>query len=1353
MFGKYLDFWSMVPRSKDGGGGGGGGNDDKPAAKTNQDRINEIYASSDNPWESNGAELSALTQDRSGTFSGTPTSSSDDKPQASKSTIGSVSATGQYAGDGFEFVENEGGYLTRTYTGANEDAGLGQDVITGGTSDKDTKEAIAQISLDEGSSFAASPGSATDGSILDLFRDEEDKVGSGSYAEQVGQVDYTPTITYGDAAPAVTPAVDTGIGSLRPVARPTNLLSAEEQALVDAYNAVPDSDESYTPDAATMAAVLKSQDKTSAIADPLSVADQVAQYDGVNADALDAATTAANNAAAATALGSDDFSYTILDKGQGGIGPGSPLPDSSEVAGGGWKEYFQNASTQDILDLAGSNVQLPVTPDATPSYDAFGNEYATAEQAAAADIAAEAAASNYGTMSQQDFVDQYATDDAAGISDALKYAAIVGPENVGNMLSGMGSQSQITSPLNILPTTGREVGINALIPYMTNEFGKLFMSEEDKRARMLAADPNRPASLTSQGLQDVGGYLSDTVSPFIRDYLQPESGQAVFEGDIGGPLTVTDLSGNQLTGPQATQGIVNTTAGEVSDTALDLALNANPITRTISAALNAGEQLTGLEQGISSNVDEAYVSGALDNNATFQEALKAQGGDVDKALGVIKDLAYVSGDVPAYQQVAASGVVDAVLPKVGKGILGFGKEVAKRGAVEGGQGAFESYAAINAINQALGTDFDPTKNIVGAAATEGVAGTGAATVGSAVAQGLSARQRRDALDEAAVMSQPVVAPYGGMDTSGITPGFTVPRQPSVSSAPQTIEGQYSVFDPNLSPTAGDPASSTVPSAYDLEGPEAGGLAITDQRDPMTTSMETMAAQEIINDQVSQTGTVDFGVLQRIQNATGLSMSELGSMVDSATSTKLTPDEIAAIESAPVGDVMTNAPMAPGFEDEVTGNFGGSNISVKPNPDGTTTLTAPSGRIAIVDPNQDLDQAIKVFDEIVTPIDVQTDAPVLKGSGQGLAAPDFTAAPFASTNTGGLSSLGLPSGADSTPAVDTSSDQDVITSKMDADNTFEEVSDAQAVANAEAIKAQEVAYTETKAATGSDSAAEAAGEAAYDASIAASSVSDTDDGGAEVEIADNLFEAANKADQDVVTVGADGTATVAVDPNAVATGTDVAVVPETATDVTTNADGTTDVVIDGTTDLTTAATTDLTVDGDTDTDTDTTAVTVVDNTIDGTATEISGALPDQTQDQKVSAVPVVDNDITMLTEIEPPDEEVEVEEPVVTADPVTADPEVPDIFVPPFTSTDENGNTTIECPEGYVQVETEDGPMCQKIITARSSIQRGGRFLRDQGRGYTGGTARLSSGTKGPGQTRKTRTTSRTERVRPTVRTG
>jgi hypothetical protein len=244
----------------------------------------------------------------------------------------------------------------------------------------------------------------------------------------------------------------------------------------------------------------------------------------------------------------------------------------------------------------------------------------------------------------------------------------------------------------------------------------------------------------------------------------------------------------------------------------------------------------------------------------------------------------------------------------------------------------------------------------------------------------------------------------------------------------------------------------------------------------------------------------------------------------------------------------------------------------------------------------------------------------------------------------------------------------------------------------------------------------------------------EDDGVEVEIADDLFDAAAQADQDVVTVNSDGTATVAVDPNAVATGTDLVVVPETTTDVAVMDDKTTDVTVmdDKTTDVAVMddKTTDVAVVPETTTD-----LTVV---------------PETTTTTNVAVDPTVD--LVTYTDVEDDPVEVEVDEPVVTADPVTVDPDVPDIFVPTITTTDENGDTVIECPEGYVQVETEDGPMCQKIITARSSIQRGGRFIKNQGRGYTGRVASLSSGTKGPGQKRKTRTTSRTERVRPTVRT-
>ena len=118
-----------------------------------------------------------------------PNTNTTDTDDDTSSTIGQVSSTGQYAGDGFEWVRNEGGYLTRTYTGAGRDNNLGTDVIQGGTATAPLKETIAQISLDQVNKpetvFGESPGSATDGSLLDLFRSEENRVGSGSYAEQI----------------------------------------------------------------------------------------------------------------------------------------------------------------------------------------------------------------------------------------------------------------------------------------------------------------------------------------------------------------------------------------------------------------------------------------------------------------------------------------------------------------------------------------------------------------------------------------------------------------------------------------------------------------------------------------------------------------------------------------------------------------------------------------------------------------------------------------------------------------------------------------------------------------------------------------------------------------------------------------------------------------------------------------------------------------------------------------------------------------------------------------------------------------------------------------------------------------
>ena len=334
-------------------GGGSSSSSSSSKSKTKQDRINEIYANSDDPYGTDGAELNELVKDRSGSYtaSSPSTVSTGGGGSDDKKTIGQVSSTGQYAGDGFEFVENDGGYLTRTYTGVGADNGLGTDVIMGGTSNKDVKEAVAAISIDEGSEFGFSRASATDGSIIDLIT-TGDMGGSDSYADQINYV-----------APVLVEDTSTGGGiteSLRPVARPVSVLTAEEQALVDAYNAVPDSDENYTPSAATLAAVLKSQDKTSAIAGPLSVVDQVAQYDGMgNLDTRDAVTAALTNlsanetasAALRNADGTANFDYagTILP-------PGTNAADSAIDAKMGGDASATGIASLDEMD---SSVGMP----------------------------------------------------------------------------------------------------------------------------------------------------------------------------------------------------------------------------------------------------------------------------------------------------------------------------------------------------------------------------------------------------------------------------------------------------------------------------------------------------------------------------------------------------------------------------------------------------------------------------------------------------------------------------------------------------------------------------------------------------------------------------------------------------------------------------------------------------------------------------------------------------------------------------------------------------------------------------------------------------------------------------------
>lgn len=126
-------------------------------------------------------------------------------------SYGQVNRFGVYAGDGFEWYENPSvtnpngdPVLSRRYTGKGEGNGLGTEPISateishGNLQDREKFKRIGQISMDEGSEFASSQGSANDGDLID-FLTTGSFGASESFADQYGFDDYDPTLTYGDS--------------------------------------------------------------------------------------------------------------------------------------------------------------------------------------------------------------------------------------------------------------------------------------------------------------------------------------------------------------------------------------------------------------------------------------------------------------------------------------------------------------------------------------------------------------------------------------------------------------------------------------------------------------------------------------------------------------------------------------------------------------------------------------------------------------------------------------------------------------------------------------------------------------------------------------------------------------------------------------------------------------------------------------------------------------------------------------------------------------------------------------------------------------------------------------------------
>ena len=981
-----LDLFRFSPQivyGGSGGGGGGGGSsssdDDRGSSNKRteqqvQDDINKALKDSGGAWTS---ELNDLVAERDDARAGTTTTTTkttttavstssrdDDKPAKTTTdnnstltkgnTIGQVSKTGQYAGDGFEWVETttSGGseFLTRTYTGVGKDNNLGQDVIFGNTAQKDMKETIAKISLDEGSAFASSPASATDIPANDFGIPTGFFPASGSYAEQVGQADYTPTMQYGDSEPAVTKTFAETF--------------AEERSKQGDGGTFTYEGKEYTTD---LAPIDKSKPLTSSIRPEVRPEPEVEtgpafDYTGVSMGELGRGAPEGTESPGTFnyEVGTDpemEMLVSLKNKDPDLLDTGEYLAasqyekdkeDRTEAAGG--VQTASAGSLSNILEtlfpsedpgLTDDDLGLPSEPVDFSQYDLspFGGAgpeiTPTVTDNEAAMSAQEASFDQPETEVEKESLQKSILDYLPTL-DTLKSAAIGIPGNVSDMFTGLGGYADVTSSSRA-PGIASPTALLAQEILMRTDAGKEAVKQNILNQ---PADTESPTGNILGGIGDLVGKGADA----IENYFYPEGdrSQAVFTSPGADPR---ELDLVQVSGPKGDeiQGAINVAAEEGGGGGIvDTVLSLNPVTRVLSAGLNVGEGFTGLRNETDQLVDQLYNEGKLQDNAVFQQALQAKGGDVDAAKKAISDMAFFDGT----GSIAAISTGDALVPKIGKGVTGVAKDIALRAGTEGAQGGLESITARSSLSDVLNLTgdnrLDITENLAGAVATELMSGTGQAPVSAAV----STLSGRGDPELSAIANANQAAQNQAAGIGAFAPAATTAVAQPVQTAPQvqTTVGGLNVM---ASPTFGELAMSNVPTSYDPAIGTDSPVGLLQGPKP-TTSMDVMAAAEIIDNQISETGTVAPEVLTNLQTATGLSMAELNNIASSSPA-------------------VTGTPRPSDLTDEPTGIGGGSNISVVPLPSGETLLrNNRTGRETVVDQGADLSQAIQVFDEVSTP---------------------------------------------------------------------------------------------------------------------------------------------------------------------------------------------------------------------------------------------------------------------------------------------------------------------------------------------------------------------------------------------------
>ena len=1031
------------------------------ADKSYNDKMANVSANA-NAGKTSVASAASSQPKSSSSSSGTVTKSTVTAGNSASSsgakTMGQVSDTGQYAGDGMEWVKEEGtNALTRTYTGVGKDNNLGTDVIAGGTADKNTKEAIASVSLNEGSTFASSPGSATDGSVLDLFRDEEDKVGSGSFAEQTGVVDYTPRLTTSaPSTPAPEPVKEKTFGETFRENLEAGNKTFEYKGDIFTTELAPEpgipsvsTPAAAAPSYATMgigeagrganvgyvAPEDTSQARTDAAKEedlfeqPVTTPESQNFIDGLpdyEFDPLDFIGTPVETDAgrvdtsakdADMGVGATPFTYVpkantyteslqeIADQSRAGtigadeasallgLGAGQPLTDTEVAA-----IMPPVIPTTSALDTGADFVPSGVVPEQKTGL--VGEEFdprtimPTSEQVAIATGTAQEPVDLTPAFSVEQFIeDTPILDNIIGAGEidtpGEKAGAVIraGTEDLLPGLAAQGTEQLVSAALE----TGRDLNIPG--------FGQEFVTDPMFKYRQAGLGDMNALSQIAQEQELFRTGVPEEVGPAA---IRAPSAQTAVESALQSyaDRQFRELGESIGALPEDVQSALSRPAVNIPQ---KFGYGEGQVDPAFAAALEEDPNAYAFGQ---TTVDpEALAYQALLTAPTALSTVAASfvnpaaggilggtlaGGEGQRASNIELNEALQSGELkttPAYEAYARAAEADP--------------------SMQGLTQEQKDSRILNQMRNDVSQGLVPLNVLSGAisAATpamlrRGIPGVIAAPAAEAVEEGPLetgitniALQRQAGLERSATPTELASEAAVG----------------AVSAAPVGVAGIMGTqqgLDVSKSPTAGTPAQVPpgVQTAYkeaaDTMGEAGvGGVGATD-----AISLDVMAAQEIINDQIASTGTVDAKVLQNLRDATDLSMEELGTMVANAGSRMVGSETIPVDVPGGVSDALIDQP---------TGIGGGSNIQVTPLPSGETMLTNnDTGRQTIVDQGANLQEAIATFDEVTTPIDEQTVALREQAAAEINKIPVFSSV----QGTGGI----------------TDAAEAAITSKMDAD---------------------------------------------------------------------------------------------------------------------------------------------------------------------------------------------------------------------------------------------------------------------------------------------------------------------------------